>query len=206
MKLAILSESPADELAIKVLIDGIRGEINELIAHEKVNLRSHGWPHTLKVLPGVLRFLHYQTEVESLAVVVDSDDEPLHERSHVPRQNPSCRLCKLRVTADSFRPSGPSTRAPIKVAIGLAVPAIEAWFQCGVDPRVNEAAWIRKQNFGESIGYDRMTLKKSIYNSTRILDTQKAVEAAENLVPRIDMLDKLFPGGFGTFSNDIRNW
>jgi hypothetical protein len=30
----------------------------------------------------------------------------------------------------------------LKIAIGLAVPAIEAWLLCGVDPHITEAAWI----------------------------------------------------------------
>ena len=95
MKIAVVSESPADEAAIKILVDAIVGEKTELVSPARV--RPGGWPHVLAVLPNIVTALHYRGEADSLAVVVDSDDSPLHLQSHETQQNnQDCRLCQLR--------------------------------------------------------------------------------------------------------------
>ena len=69
MKVAILSESPADEAAIRVLVEGILGSpINQVQA----GLRARGWPNVAQILPAIVRHLYFNTTAEGLVVVVDS--------------------------------------------------------------------------------------------------------------------------------------
>ncbi len=210
MKIAVLSESPADEAAIKILVDGVLGRETQVVSSAR--FRPADWPAVINILPTFLKFLHYQTEADALAVVVDSDDSPVHQRSHedIAGGDSHCRLCLLRNIADTELSRLPSIsgRNRIKAACGLAVPAIEAWYQCGLDPHVNEATWARKLQ-SETITYTRSTLKISVYGTDRpSIDIEKAcaIKAAERLTDNLSMLERLFPDGFGTFARDVRNW
>jgi hypothetical protein len=96
MKLAILSESPADAAAVRILVDALRGEPTEAMASSL--LFPPGWPAVLDVLPSVLKHLHYRTDADSLVVVVDSDNSPVHEPTHDELDGAfdQCRVCLLR--------------------------------------------------------------------------------------------------------------
>jgi hypothetical protein len=208
MKVAVLSESSADEAAIRILIEGILGSKTEAVSPSA--LRSRGWPAVIRILPNVIKFLHYRTDAEALVVVADSDDSPVHQSTHdqAGGEDARCRLCQLRtvirVEKAQLRPI--PGRASIKTAIGLAVPAIEAWYLCG--SLVNEATWARKQK-SERIIYTRRSLKKSVYGTERptiVIEERYAVEAARKLVDDLAALEKLFPNGFGYFAREVRNW
>ena len=54
MKIAILSESPADEAAIAVLAAAVLGGPFERV---QPALRARGWPNVAQVLPAVIRHL-----------------------------------------------------------------------------------------------------------------------------------------------------
>lgn len=160
MKIAVVSESLVDEAAIKILVDTIVGGESELAS---LRARPDGWTKIFETLPGIINTLHYGTDVEALVVVVDSDESPPHQKSHdqSPLTNPECRLCRLRETVRVVLTKAKPlpNRAGLKTALGLAVPAIEAWYRCGIDAHVNEVAWRRKL-LGQSVGYDRRSLKK----------------------------------------------
>jgi len=96
MKIAVLSESPADEAAIRVLVDGVLGKPTQTIAFPP--LRTRGWQGALGALPAVLRYLHYATDADGFVAVVDSDHSPVHQPSHEQSgsEDGECRLCKLR--------------------------------------------------------------------------------------------------------------
>ena len=79
MKLAILSESPADEAALQVLVGYVLGEP---FATLKTALRARGWPSVEQVLPPIIRHLHFNTDADGLVVVVDSDDSIVHTPEH----------------------------------------------------------------------------------------------------------------------------
>ena len=79
MKVAILSESSADEAAVRILVEAILNQQTEPI---DLYLRGHGWSSVRNVLPAVLKHLHYCTQAEALILVVDSDDSPVHQQSH----------------------------------------------------------------------------------------------------------------------------
>jgi hypothetical protein len=101
MKLVVLSESPDNEAAIRVLVDGILGTKTDHIAPPY--LRTRGWSQLLTVLPGVLKHLHYHTDADALVVVVDSDDSVPHRQNHRLPESASCRLCRLRSLADQVQ-------------------------------------------------------------------------------------------------------
>jgi hypothetical protein len=144
MKIAVVSESSADEAAVKILVDAIVGTETELVA---LRTRPNGWPHVLNVLPTIVVSLHYATDVEALVVVVDSDESPVHQNSHDASHslNRDCRLCLLRtaVKSELTKLHAVPNRTIMKSGLGLAVPAIEAWYRCGLDPHVTEFEWAR---------------------------------------------------------------
>ena len=205
MKIAVVSESSSDEAAVKILVDAIVGSESEIVARRT---RPNGWPQVLHLLPNIITGLHYGTNVDALVVVVDSDETPVHQNSHesLHAENPECRLCLLRtaVATALARVRPLPNRTNLKTAVGLAVPAIEAWYRCGVDSHVNEVAWNRKL-MGEDVGYDKLSLKKDTYGSYRP-KTSAAIAAAKHLATNLEILERLFPNGFGSLLRDVRSW
>lgn len=209
MKVGILSESPADEAAIRILVEAI---VREPVMIVQPPLRARGWPHVLQVLPAILRFLQLQTDADALIVVVDSDDTPLHDADHRdPNQfHPFCRLCQLELAVRRTRKHivRPPGRAALRVATGLAVPAIEAWYLCGRDPQVGETGW-RQCVKHETCPYDRRDLKWRAYNTVRpplTLEIRRAEEAARRLAAGLRVLEDGFPLGFGNLLREVRTW
>jgi hypothetical protein len=206
MKIAVVSESPTDEVAIKILIDKIAGCESELAS---LRARHGGWANIFRDLSRIINILHYsQPDVEAMVVVMDSDDSVPHQSSHDQpgSEDSECRLCLARTIVRKVLAETKAlpNRAALKTAIGLAVPAIEAWFRCGVDAHVNEVAWGRKLR-GENIGYDRLSLKLGTYGSYRP-NRASAVEAANRIAGNLELLAELFPNGFGSLLHDVRNW
>ena len=209
MKVAVVSESPADEAAVKILVDAIAGQETELVSRR---LRPNGWPNVLQILPAIIKELHYATIADSIAVVVDSDRSPVHDNSHAMdhQSNSGCRLCLLRSCIETTisRLSTVPNRDFLKTAAGVAVPAIEAWYRCGLDPHVSEARWIGHLA-GEQINFNKQTLKVDVYGSAQPglqAATAGAASAATRLTSNLEQLRQLFPGGFNCFYSDIRNW
>lgn len=209
MKFGILSESPADEAAICILIEALLRQPIEII---RPPLRARGWPHVAQVLPAILRHLHLHTEADAFVVVVDSDDSPLHEGDHEDpdKFHPLCRLCQLELVVRRTLKHLPSRahRPALRVATGLAVPAVEAWYLCGRDPDVTEESWRRGVRQGR-LPYDRRELKVRTYGTFRPslpLETRRAVEEARRLAQDVRVLESAFPLGFGNLSREVRPW
>jgi len=209
MKVAILSESEADETVIRVLVGGILGRPTEPVSH--LSLRSRGWPAVRNVLPAVLRHLQYSTEAEALVVVADSNHTPTHQSHHLPDDaDNKCRFCELQRiasrTIQSLRPAG--NRQLIQIAIGLAIPSLEAWLRCGRDPDVTEAKWNEGLDRRHD-PYSKNDLKYRVYGTDRPnLEHLKhrGVEEAKRLITDLATLENRFPAGFGTFATQIRGW
>jgi hypothetical protein len=207
MKLVVLSESPEDEAAVRILVDGILGIQTDHVAPPY--LRTRGWSQLLTVLPVVLKQLHYHTDAEALVVVVDSDDSPPHRRRHPSLDADSCRLCRLRSLADQVL-TGLAlvpNRTPLRTAFGLAVPALEAWLRCGTDPRALEATLIQRPE-GRTRAL-REQLKRDVYGTDRPsqqVRMARAVEESQRLVQMLDEFERCFPDGFGSFARDLRSW
>ncbi|HKP10941.1 MAG TPA: hypothetical protein VJZ91_02485 [Blastocatellia bacterium] len=209
MKLAILCESPADAAAVRILVNAILGEPTEMT--DDPLLSPRGWPAVLNVLPSVLKYLYYRTDADSLVVVVDADKSPVHEPDHDEPDSSldQCKVCLLRTaiqqTEMGLKPV--AGRLPIKTAIGLAVPAMEAWYLCGIEPQATEAAL--RLSPGASLREIKLHLKQAVYATSRPpLEhaTARAVEEATRLAQDLELLEQLFPDGFGTLARDVRSW
>lgn len=83
MKVAVLSESPADEAAIRILVEGILGRQTQSPALSSFRTRAPGISGVFRAFPAVLKELYYnQQDAEGLIVVVDSDHTPVHSPEH----------------------------------------------------------------------------------------------------------------------------
>lgn len=208
MKLAILSESPADEAAIGVLVEAVLGAPYQRV---QPGLRARGWPSVAQVLPSIIRHLHFNTEAAGLVVVVDSDDSVVHTPEHDAPEyfHPQCRMCQLRAvfrrTVKKFPPA--HGRRRVLRCVGVAVPAIEAWYLCGRDGQVGEAAWIAGQQAARP-PYTRAELKTRVYGTDRPglqWETQRALEEVARHRSDLRRLENDFPG-FAALANDLRRW
>jgi hypothetical protein len=209
MKLGLLSESPADEAALRILLEALLGEPISVV---QPPLRARGWPNVMQVLPAIMRYLQFQSDAAGLVVVVDSDDTTLHEGDHADpnRFHPFCRLCQLEMTIRRARKSWhvPDGRAVLHTAVGLAVPAVEAWYLCGRDRDVGEEAWRRAQQRGGG-QYSRRDLKQRVYGTMRPplpLEVRRAEEEARRLAVDLRGLENDFPIGFGSLAHAVRHW
>jgi hypothetical protein len=209
MKVAYFAESPADEAALTIFTEAILNRKTELVTH--AGLRSRGWPAVRSVLRAVLLELHYHTDAEGFVLVVDSNGSPPHEASHEgAHPDMKCRWCQLRRIAvevqRQVRPRG--DRPPLKIAIGLAVPSIEGWLLCGVDPHVNEAAWANGLKQGRE-PFPKLSLKEKLYGTSRpslATETEAMTHAATRLSKNLRSLEAAFPQGFGVLKRTLVSW
>lgn len=206
MKIAILTESPADETALRVLVEAVLGASPHFISP---GLRARGWPNVAQLLPAVIRHLHFQTDADTLVVVVDSDDSVVHTEAHDRPDyfHPRCRMCELRAvfrrTVKKLPPA--HGRERLWRVVGVAVPAIEAWYLCGRDSSVSEVAWTAGQASGRQ-PYSRAELKWRVYGTDRPTLPQEircALHEVERHRRDPRRLEHDFPG-FAAFSRDLQ--
>ena len=213
MNVAILSESPADEAALAVLVAAI---LKQPLQPIQSGLRARGWPNVVQVLPAVIRHLHFNTPVDGLVVVVDSDDSVVHTQEHeAPGYfHPQCRLCQVRavfrrtVKKLPLRPRAARRKSAVLRCVGVAVPAIEAWYLCGRAPDVTESAWILGQARGLP-PYSRRELKWRVYGTDRPtlpLEIRCALAEVRRQGGDLRRLEADVPGGFGPLARDLRGW
>lgn len=208
MRLAILSESPADEAALEVWIAGL---LRTPIERVQANLRARGWPSVVQILPAVIRHLHFNTPAQALVVVVDADDSVVHTEEHDRPGyfHPHCRMCRVRAVFRQTTKNLPPAhgRSGVLRGVGVAVPAIEAWYLCGRDPTVTELAW-RDGQATDRQPYSRAELKWRVYGTDRPslpLETSRAVEEAKRQQSDTRRLESDFPG-FAALARDVRSW
>ncbi|MFN0055279.1 MAG: hypothetical protein ACKV0T_24295 [Planctomycetales bacterium] len=211
MKVAILSESPADEAAVKVLLEALLQTSVEAIPRRA---RAGGWNSVLAAIPPTLKELHYRQTAAALVIVLDSDDSLVHQEGHEQAgvTAPSnCRLCQtqasIRKIIETLSPI-PGT-IPLKTAVAVAVPAIEAWYRCGLNPACTEAGWVMRQQQRQSLYSEIRKLKTEVYGTDRPglqLETERAIENARRLSASITVLEQSFPISFGRFAAVIRSW
>jgi hypothetical protein len=203
MKIGFYSEERADQAALAVFAEGILGEPPEPI---NIDLEAHGVSAVLRGLDGVLRGVHYNSDAAGfvVVVVVDSDDTDLHDSSHDANPGKNCRFCQIREIAQrvqkQLKPI--AGKSPLKVAIGLAVPAIEAWYLVGKNHQVGEAAWKVNPPF------TRAQLKKLVYATDRPSiehSTACAVTEARRVIANLAAIESAFPIGFGLMAQEIRS-
>jgi hypothetical protein len=193
-----------------MLTEAILARKTEPVSHS--GLRHRGWPTVRTVLPAVLKELHYHTDAEGFVLIVDSNGSPPHSKEHE-QPNASerkCRLCQLRRIADDVRQNvRPRPTLPLlKIALGLAVPTIEAWLLCGADPHVTEAAWINGLKQGP-MPYSKRGLKRKLYGTSHPsldLETEVMMKAASRLAENLSSLEQLFAQGFGPLRDGLKSW
>lgn len=209
MKLAILSESPADEAALRVLVGYVLGGPFTTV---QSSLRARGWPSVEQVLPSVIRHLHFNTDADGLVVVVDSDDSPVHTPDHdAPGYyHPYCRVCRLRAVFRRTSKHLPPAHGRDRVlrAVGICVPALEAWLLCGRDTSVTEQAWLAGQA-ANCPPYTRRQLKWRVYGTERPSlphELKRMVQEVSRHDGDVRRLENDFPNGFGALARDLREW
>lgn len=210
MRVAYFAESPADQTALTILTEAILGKTTETVSH--AGLRHRGWPAVRNVLRSVLKELHYHTDAEGFVLIVDSNSSPPHlldhEQPNAP--DPKCRLCQLRHIADEVQQQVHPRQnlPPLKIGFGLAVPTIEAWLLCGVNPHVTEAAWINGLKEGRT-PFTKESLKQEFYGTSHpslAIETEDMKRAARRLASSLSTMESLFPHGFGALLRNLRGW
>jgi hypothetical protein len=217
MKIAILSESPADEAAVRILVEAIVGEPVSLA--EVRNRRPPGYSGVLKALGVVFRSLYFTPDADGLyadglVVVVDANGSEIHTQGHDTGSVMcgDCRVCALRELVREERRRLPivAGRPRLRCAIGLAVPAVEAWLLSAREPGLAEEVWNaarREQPPREP--RKRARLKELAYGTTRPtleLATARMTEYAREISKDLPRLRGAFPGGFGAFAAEIESW
>jgi hypothetical protein len=201
MRVAILSESSADESALRIIVDSVLGVKTTPIT---MNLVSRGWGSVRSVLPAISKTLQYRTDAEALIVVVDSN------HTYLSRDEPRNRLRDFQELIQRCQRElkTVSGRIPLKMAVGVAAPAIEAWLLCKSHPHISETAW-EKGLTDKRDPYSKLELKKLLYGqeySSLEFMTQKMTEAANLISKDLPLLEKAFPSGFGSLTQELRNW
>jgi hypothetical protein len=209
MKIAFFGESPADQAALMVFTEGILGEPPELV---DMSLEGHGVTGVLNALAGVFRGVYYNSDAEGLVVAVDNDDTELHDADHdkTGEGREDCRFCQIRkAIAQAKKHLRPKPgRRQLKVAIGVAVPAIEAWYLMSKEYQVGEAAW-RAGLAANQRPFTRPKLKEMVYGTSRPsleLETEFATKEARRIINNINAIETAFPIGFGLMASEIRSW
>jgi hypothetical protein len=216
MKVGILSESPVDEAAIRILLAALLTRSPDQIEVIPARLRPGGWPSLPNALAVELRKLHYNTDAHALIAIADSDDSIVHEVWHDPSKVDSadkhpCRFCLLSelIRQTQSRLKARNVPYPLNVAVGLAVPALEAWLLCGRDPHSVEDRFIRELNQFGKIQTHRRKLKQQLYGTVSYATNQAipiAIREATRLAANMSQLEKHFPRGFLTFAQQVRAW
>jgi len=87
------------------------------------------------------------------------------------------------------------------------VPAVEAWYLCGLEDSVTEANWIAGQAAGQA-PYTRRQLKGRAYGTERPnlhQETEIAVREARRHARDTRRLEYDFPG-FASLASELRAW
>jgi hypothetical protein len=209
MRIGFYCESPADQAAMAVFAEGMLGAPPEPI---NIDLEARPQPAFFTVLDGAFRGVHYNSDAEGLVIVSDCDDADLHNSAHDESgvDSGSCRLCKARKIIDKARRQLKPRQGqpPLKVAIGLAVPAIEAWYLCGKHHQVGEASWLMRLSFNQP-SFNRRQLKTLAYGTDRPSleqETECAIREARRIIGNLKTIEDAFPIGFGLMAKEIRSW
>ena len=203
MRVAILSESSADEAALRLLVDAMLG-ISTVIPDGVAPLRSRGWPAVRNVLPIIAKQLHHSGLADGLVFVADSNHATVIEDDSRNRLRDL-----LQMVASLRKELKPSAgRAPLKIAVGVASPAIEAWLLCDGRPEISEASW-EKGLVDKREPYSKLGLKQLLYGVNKpnlMLETERMIQAANEMAGKIALLETRFPNGFVSLAKELRTW
>lgn len=204
MKIAVLAESLADRRAIEVLASAI---LDREIEFEAIQPRSGGFHAVVSAIGPTLRSLHYRRLADGLIVVVDSDNTPVDPQDADGRvQRIQNGIAQVQANLTSMPDFD-----PIKTAVGVAAPSLEAWLLFGIDNQCTETSWIVRMNEGQLSATEIRRLKEKLYGTDRpdlVLETERMVGRSTDLIreDRLEALAQAFPYGFGQLLNDLRGW
>jgi len=173
MEIAFVGESSADAAGVNKLTEALFGP-QVTRCDIPVNVRG-GWPALLNDLPTVIRATYFKTNAFGLVVVVDSDGTSLHPSS------PDNRRVIIDHLIATSRATGRNDRGPLRVAVGIAVPCIEAWWLAHENSAISEHTWFNRHTH-PGAPYNKLDLKRQLYGTTVPsidLETRKMIEAAE---------------------------
>lgn len=209
MKVAILSEGPTDEAAVAMLAGAVLVPSVEVIP---VPIRhSPGVDALFRILPSAYLSVYYHSDADGLIVVADSNATPVHPADIGQEcDEPECRLCMTRraIRQAAAQVKADTGRGPLRWAVGLAVPAIEAWCLCAGDNNISENTWVQGLNQGTK-PYTRRELKRRLYGPKPWPEqhTRKCIEGVTPCVADdLRLLENKFPIGFGALRADLRSW
>jgi len=152
----------------------------------------------------VIPYLYYKTEAEGLIVLADSN----HSIFQPEGSNERLFQLQRQVENQVSRLKHLSGRPLLRVAVGIAVPAIEAWLLHPQRSGINEEVW-RKGLLSKQYPYSKLDLKRHLYGVDRPsinLETMKMTEAATMLCSHLSQLESQFPVGFGSLAQGLRQW
>jgi hypothetical protein len=95
----------------------------------------------------------------------------------------------------------------LRVGVGVAAPAIEAWYEFGLDSRATEAGW-------RAVPRDQqMTRKRELkdrvarrHGTIAGVNPEAAASDAHRVCKEIDKFARAFASGFGPLAAAVRSW
>lgn len=209
MRIGILSESKVDEAAYKILVESILGQPVELYKDYR---NRGGWSQAKNLVRPVMQDLHYAC-ADGFVFIGDSDSTTPHIAGHENQEdgNPNCRLCQIKKLVNKILADLPARagQAPLKVAVGMATPAIEAWLLSGIDPHCTEARF-RDDHLNDRISRQtRLDLKEQKYGSLQAssdIRMKRTLENANRIAENLDGLEQKFQFGFGHLRKNLDEW
>ena len=209
MKIGILSESDIDEAAYKILVESVLGQSVDLYKDYR---DRGGWFTAKKMVQWIMRQLHF-AGADGFVFIGDSDSTPPHTADHETHADgdPKCRLCQIKkLVAKTLADLPPRAgRPPLKIAVGMATPVIEAWLLSGDDPHCTEARFRDDHLNGRLTHQTRLDLKKQKYGSLKAssdIRMQRTLTNAHRIARDIEQLEQRFQFGFGHLRNDLAQW
>lgn len=209
MNVAIFTESPIDDAVLRVFTDHLLGTSTSPTGLPR--LASRGWPAMKRDLPAVIKAVHYQSMAEAIVVCADSNGREVHAPEHIGQPTSACRHCELQMEASKTLDRLPPTQVwhPLKIAIAVPCPSIEAWLLCGRERDCTEAAWKQRREAKNAYG-EIKRLKKILYGTgtphSHRLAIENATRRATELLSDLGHLERAFPNSFGVFAATVRGW
>lgn len=211
MKIALLCESGADEAGLWELLVALVGPHIERA--DPPRLRTRGWPALLQVLPTVIKHLYFRTGTDALVILADGDGSDIHDPTHEGQKTlpHRCRFCRLREAVESTLPTltPVESRLPLKVAVAVASPSVEAWYAFASTRSYTEGKWRETQRKQPDAAIEIRSLKRQVYGLDRPsleLETSRAVALCQSIAADLDLLETAFPNGFGVLAAEVRSW
>ena len=209
MRIGILSESKVDEAAYKILVESILGQSVDLYKDYR---NRGGWFTAKKMVKSIIQELHF-AGADGFVFVGDSDSTPPHTKSHESQADgdPSCRLCQIKKVVESILGTLPdrSGKPPLKVAIGMATPTIEAWLLSKDDVYCTESRFRDDHSNGKLTRQTRLDLKEKKYGSLHAssdIRMRCTLENANRIAEDLKTLEQRFQFGFGHLRKNLDEW